>query len=177
MRASEAGLTFWETLFATVTSAVFIALGVAMIWAGSALWHQHTELVGHGVRVKGTMVGFEQIGLDLDDSRVDAGLVPVVRFRTEDGRALTVRASGAPPYLHRQRSGDPVFVVYDPDHPDDARIDELAGMWFAPLLFWLIGFAVVLIPPFAIWRHAYTANAAEDPHVSKSLRKRLGTGS
>ena len=68
---------------------------------------------------------------------------PVVQFTAEDGRRREVKMSeGSDPPSHEV--GDEVTVLYDPDHPLDARIQSFAGtafMWTLPVITGILGLA------------------------------------
>ena len=58
------------------------------------------------------------------------------------------------PWWASYEAGGSVEVIYDPERPDDARIDRFAEIWFAPLMLWAVGAGAMLIPPLTMWRHA-----------------------
>ena len=68
---------------------------------------------------------------------------PVVQFTAEDGRRREVKMSeGSDPPSHEV--GDEVTVLYDPDHPLDARIQSFASaafMWTLPVITGILGLA------------------------------------
>ncbi len=63
--------------------------------------------------------------------------------------------------------GDTVRVVYDPADAENARIDELAELWFAPALLAVIGADALIIPPYTMWR-VIRANPLTARHHSNS---------
>ena len=71
---------------------------------------------------------------------------PVVRFVLPDGSRQTVQATEGswPPAYQVDES---VTVLYDPEHPDQARIDSFAGalsLWIVPLVTGILGVAFLL---------------------------------
>ena len=66
---------------------------------------------------------------------------PVIRFRAEDGRTRTVevREGSTSPYYE---PGDKVTVLYDREHPLDARIKSFGTLmadWILPLITGFLG--------------------------------------
>jgi Protein of unknown function (DUF3592) len=64
---------------------------------------------------------------------------PVVRFRTQDGRTVETESETGTSSFSR-RPGERVEVLYDPLRPEEARIKSFMMLWFAPLIFSVLGF-------------------------------------
>jgi len=66
---------------------------------------------------------------------------PVVEFMASDGRRRNIQMSeGSSPPSYEV--GDEVVVLYEPDHPIEARIKSLSstiGMWILPGITGIIG--------------------------------------
>lgn len=85
------------------------------------------------------------------DADGDLFYYPVVRFVLPDDSRHTVQtdAGSSPPAYSVD---DAVTVRYDPEHPDQARIDSFAGvlsLWIAPLVTCILGVAFLLATLFA----------------------------
>ena len=71
---------------------------------------------------------------------------PVVKFTADDGRSRTLQmstGSSSPDY----EKGDEVTVLYDPQHPLDARIKSLgssAVMWILPVITGILGLSFLI---------------------------------
>ncbi len=134
-----------------IAAAVFVALGIGLVYAGAYFYRDRARLVANGHKAKGIVAGYKRV-----ESYDDQFLVPVVRFTTDSGQRVTfVGSTTAQPGLFRTEcdKGDVVSVVYDPDQPENAVIDIFAEIWSAPLLIWGVGCGMVVIPAVTIWRH------------------------
>ena len=63
---------------------------------------------------------------------------PVIEFKPSHGRAIRFSAGVASrpaPY----QIGDKVDVLYDPNSPQEARINRFTDLWFAVILFIFFG--------------------------------------
>ena len=80
------------------------------------------------------------------DADGDLFYYPVVRFVLQDGSRRTVQtADGAWPPAYQV--DEAVTVLYDPEHPDQARIASFAGalsLWIVPLVTGILGVAFLL---------------------------------
>lgn len=142
-----------ERTVAVALAAVFVFFGFVLITVGTVLHHKRERLFGGGERAEGVVVGFERVGSAPADQLAETFLVPVVRFTTTSGESVTFHGSIAEPFWSDYRAGKRVSVVYDPEHPEAARVDTWAELWFAPFLLWLVGAGAIFIPPFTLYRH------------------------
>jgi Protein of unknown function (DUF3592) len=70
---------------------------------------------------------------------------PVFRFTTKEGRTITVVSNIAQrpsPWTF----GDHVRVLYQPSHPENARIDSFAQLWEPQIVLGVVGGAFSMIP-------------------------------
>ena len=76
-----------------------------------------------------------------EDRVVEEFYYPVVQFVADDGKRRSVKmseGSSSPSY----EVGNDVVVLYEPDHPLDARIKSFAssaGMWILPSITGILG--------------------------------------
>ena len=64
---------------------------------------------------------------------------PIVRFQTQDGRTVEFESKTGTSSFS-QGPGEQVEVLYDPLKPEEARIKTFMMLWFAPLIFSVLGF-------------------------------------
>lgn len=149
-----------EMAVGVVVAAVFVLIGAALIAFGTSIHRQHSALKAHGRETAGVIIGFERIGQQGGPELRGTFLVPVVRFTASSGQEITFLGSTntSPPWAD-YRAGGKVAVIYDPQQPENARIDTFAEIWFAPLLLWIVGGAAMLIPPWTIWRYVRSKSA------------------
>ena len=88
-----------------------------------------------------TDVKMERSYVNEDDRVVEEFYYPVVEFVASDGRRRNIQMSeGSSPPSYEV--GDDVVVLYEPDHPIDARINSLSStilMWILPGITGIIG--------------------------------------
>lgn len=126
--------------------ALFLFVGLSAL-GGAAFWALGTrDFIASAETANGRVI--ELVAHSGDKGTTYA---PKVQFTTKGGgeETFTSSTSSSPP---SHREGDVVTVMYDPAHPEDARIDSFMDLWFGPLLvggvfgviFTLIGLAVLL---------------------------------
>ena len=142
-----------ELLILTSITAIFVVFGLAMIFFGWSLYSEQQKMLSWGIETEGQIVGLRRIGVAGKNRLHDANLVPVVIFRTESGEEVTFMGAIAERFWTNYQMSQAVTVIYDPEKPYDARINELAEIRFAPAIFFLIGLGAALIPTYTIWRH------------------------
>jgi hypothetical protein len=106
--------------------------------------------LSQSISTEGTVTGF---GQDVARRPGDSVVYPQVRFTTGTGQVIefqpeSVSATG------EYRVGQTVKVIYDPAHPDNARIDDAWNLWFQfiCLLFGGVGFLTCAVIGFLIGR-------------------------
>jgi len=84
----------------------------------------------------------------------DGAPFPVVQFQSADGQVVTAhtRIGG----FFAPAIGDQVTVLFDPDHPDEARIDSGKTSQVMPLLRifalgWVIVFGIGIVVVLVLW--------------------------
>ncbi|MGE5375016.1 MAG: DUF3592 domain-containing protein [Bacteroidota bacterium] len=81
-----------------------------------------------------------------EDRVVQEYYYPVVEFVARDGRRRSVQMSEGS-YPASYEVGDDVTVLYEPDHPIEARIQSFsstAGMWILPVITGIIGIGFLI---------------------------------
>jgi len=120
---------------------------------------QRAVLIFSGSRADGTVVAARQVG------RMKGGAVvyaPVLQFNARDGRTYVVTSDvSGPESAHR--IGQHLRVLYEPDHPDGARVDAFAPLWTLPLVTGVVGAAFSIVPAFVVatWRRRRRAERGE----------------
>jgi hypothetical protein len=88
-----------------------------------------------------TDVKMERSYVNQEDRVVEETYYPVVEFVASDGRRRNIQMSeGSSPPSYEV--GDKVIVLYEPDHPIEARIKSMSstiGMWILPGITGMIG--------------------------------------
>jgi len=102
----------------------FLVIGLALATVAVLIVMNTRKFIARAESARGTVV--EMAG-DRD------GYAPVVKFRTAKGRERSFEEAGRsnpPSYA----VGERVQVLYDPKHPDDARIDSFSDLWALPMI-------------------------------------------
>lgn len=108
-------------------------LRILFILVGAGLLALAAVLFQHSRAFEANAVATEGVVVELVESRSDDSITyrPVVTFTTDEGTRVTFtsRAGSNPPVYSL---GDPVEVLFDPDNPQNARLDgffEAMGAW------------------------------------------------
>jgi Protein of unknown function (DUF3592) len=139
---------------------------------------QRATLILSGSRTEGTVVAKKQVG------RLNGGAAayaPMLQFTASDGRAYVVTPDLSGPES-AYRFGQHLPVLYQPNHPDGARIDAFAPLWTLPLVTGVVGAAFSIVPAIVVmsWRQRRRAAGSEappdepDPRTGRGLRWALG---
>jgi hypothetical protein len=147
-RTNRLGVEDRRTMvWAAIISAAVAVVGMALIVSGGLLFLRQRSRLRQAVHADGTVVELIRQRAEGEGilSRTEEGKAmrpkylfrPRVRFRTSDGQTVVFTPSLAmrpEPY----QVGQPVAVLYDPDHPETAQIDHFLYLWFhatVPVLF------------------------------------------
>lgn len=118
-------------------------VGLLLLVSAALVAKSTYELEQTGIRTQGVVVQLERSG----DSHY-----PVFKFRDVKGRVHTIRSNvSAKTYF----KGDAVPILYDPDSPLDAEVDEFLMLYLMPGILGLLGilflfgmFMVAIMLPF-----------------------------
>lgn len=125
---------------------VFTVVGIGAL-VGGIFWGMRTKaFIATAERAQGRVI--ELVAKQDDDG---TSYSPKVQFTAKDGATIefTSSISSRPP---SHQEGDVVGVLYQPDAPRNAKIDEFMELWFGPLIvggvfgvvFSLVGILVTL---------------------------------
>ena len=119
---------------------VFAIIGLGVM-AGGVLSHRsHQHIIDNGIRTRGVVVDL----IRKTDGDGVSTYAPAVEYRDRNRRPRIFRSStgSSPPAYSR---GEEVEIVYLPDRPERALIDDFSGRWFLPVFLLAFGavFAVV----------------------------------
>ena len=137
------GRGFRRTSFLSI---FFRGIGIALLAGGAVYVFVILSFTDRAVHAEGQVVKMDTVrnAAPFMDQVEGSGVIyyPVVRFKTQDGKAVDFRAASGS--QHPAYSiGDRVPVMYDPSNPKDSRIDTVWGVWGAPLI--LLGIGAVFL--------------------------------
>jgi hypothetical protein len=149
------------TIIVFVVSLPFLVIGTSEIFQAKGAADQYT-------RTPGSVVGNDYLGItDPEDStRTSWAYYPMVRFTSKSGQELTF-TDGVGTYPAEFEIGDVVEVLYDPDQPQQAKINSWKRIWFAP--FWIFG--IGLVPIIALLGWAIWQYQREEKQIMASQRQ------
>jgi hypothetical protein len=122
------------------TGIAILMLLIAVISAGSSIMTMLKEKSAPGKVVD--VVSKRQY-INQEDRIIEEYYYPVVDFKAEDGRRRTVPLSEGTNFPEYEK-GDEVTILYNPDHPLDARIKSFgstAAHWILPGITGILGLA------------------------------------
>jgi Protein of unknown function (DUF3592) len=116
----------------SVVGAVFLVLGIRNLV-------RTRRFVGRASSATGTVTDIKNrrsTSHSSEGSRIRR--YPVVRFQTQEGRTVEFESETGTASFS-QGPGERVDVLYDPLRPEEARIKTFIMLWFAPLIFSVLG--------------------------------------
>jgi hypothetical protein len=132
------GIAIEKIILPIFTGVAILMLLIAGIASVSNIMKINREESAHGVV---TDMKMERSYVNEEDRVVEEYYYPVVEFMASDGRRRNIQMSeGSSPPSYEV--GDEVVVLYEPDHPIEARIKSLSstiGMWILPGITGIIG--------------------------------------
>jgi hypothetical protein len=110
--------------------------GVASLGIAGYYWEQTDAFLANAAEATGEVIVMREedrhIQLSRQQGEAEETYRPVIQFSTGEGRVVRIDSivSSYPP---RYAVGDKVRVLYDPDHPAEARIDDFIDLWSRPV--------------------------------------------
>ncbi len=148
-----------------IGSLVLLAIAV-----GSTV--QRATLIFSGSRVDGTVVAKKQVGRLKGGA---AAYAPMLQFTASDGRTYVVTSDLSGPES-AYRFGQHLRVLYQPDHPDGARINAFAPLWTLPLVTGVVGAAFSIVPAMVVVNWGRRRRAARSEALQDEPDRTTGRG-
>lgn len=112
----------------------FAIIGAVVIFVGWLLQQSIREQLNTMISGTGTVVEI----IKVDEVGEDPRFYPVIEFRTQAGEVVRFEGkTGGSEFAYR--IGQQVAILYDPQFPQDARIDSWFELWFPPFAVILLG--------------------------------------
>jgi hypothetical protein len=123
--------------FVSIVRLVLIPMGLAFLVAALFTYNKTNEFVSGAVGTEGTVASIQNA--DTSEGPVQR---TTVRFDTLDGSVIrftsdTQRGSDPP------KQGDKVSVLYRPEEPGNARIEDFAALWGRAMILGVVGVGVL----------------------------------
>lgn len=113
---------------------IFSLVGIGLIIGACVAYVQQREFLRQSLPGVGTVVDHEERrSRDSKTGRVSVSYAPVVEFKTSNGviHRFTSSVSSNPP---DQQVGETVNVVYSPQNPEKAEVNNFISLWIGPVI-------------------------------------------
>lgn len=126
---------------------IFALVGAVLLIAAGVIYQRDKAFAGAARSATGQVVEQVQSWSKDHDGRTSRGYASRVRFTVEDGRAVEFIETVFS-YPPRHAEGEQVPVLYDPDRPSQAMIDDFRGRYTALAIVGALGtiFAMLGVP-------------------------------
>jgi len=124
-RDSRSGKGNWWGL---VVASVFLMVGAGFLAGSYLVWSSQQELVRHGAKVDGSVVGLYSNG---------SGMAPVFEYEW-DGEILRSRSQISSRPASYQ-IGESVEIFVNPTNPEQALVNDFLHRWLLVMIFALLG--------------------------------------
>lgn len=115
-------------------------VGLLLMAIAFFLWTRTRAFVSTARSVKGTVIRL------VSDS--EGAYAPIFRFTASNGDIVEKQETtySNPP---SHKVGDVIDILYDPNHPQSARVAKTSNLYFAPILLTVMG--IIFIGSAAVW--------------------------
>ena len=126
-------------LISRIIGGLLLLMAVAWLGVAAVCYHFANRFASRAIACQGTVV-------QMNSRNSDNGNVtfyPEFTFTDSSGRLRTSTSSSSsnPP---QYSVGDKISLLYDPQKPQDVRINSFAGLWLLPTIFAGIGGVIIL---------------------------------
>ena len=135
-------------IFAYLILGALSATGPLLLLIAAGTGIERALFIRSSLSVDGVIVAFHFIRHSRPTGKSRS---PVFRFTTKDGRSFTVTSNVAQSPSPWQL-GDPVPVLYQKEHPENAHIDSFAQLWAPQVVLGIVGGAFSTIPLLLFFR-------------------------
>ena len=118
-----------------------LLLGIVCFGVAGYFGYDTYKLFSDGVYIDGHVTAIDVRYTDKTDSDgnryQEASFYPIVEYRLTEAQVYNVRGGSTGEFTYQV--GQEVEVLYDPDHPDRAKINSLMELWGVTGIFGLLG--------------------------------------
>jgi len=124
-------------------------VGLVLLGIAVFLFLKTKRLLSVGKTAKGKIVDVvKKESQDQDEegfSSTSTTYYPVIEFKTVTGQVIKFEAGVGRSNQNAYEIGHTVDVIYDPNKPQDAKINSFLQLWFVPLILGVIGLIVIVV--------------------------------
>lgn len=114
---------------------IFPLISLAITGVGIWLWIKTRRFQAKSVEVMGTVIGKEQLVSTIDQKGTSYANF---QFTTKTGDLVTGRSVIGVPWS-RKNKGEQIGILYNPDDPQESRVNSFVELHGATLIFLLVG--------------------------------------
>ncbi|MUM18518.1 DUF3592 domain-containing protein [Mycobacterium sp. CBMA271] len=131
-----------------IVCAIFVVVGLIFAGIGGAVGVHESRFQQHSAVTEGLVIGQEPRRSCDSDGDCHTSDYPIVRFEVEGKQfTFTSNTSG----LLSPRTGRDVSVRYNVANPQEAEVNSFDAAWGLPLIFGVLGLALVAVGIFVPW--------------------------
>jgi hypothetical protein len=131
-----------ETFRGYLLPLVFLLTGVASLGSGAYYWKQTAAFLAKAIEGTGEVIVMRgedrHIQFPRQLGEVEETYRPIILFTTREGQQVRYDSIVAS-YPPRYSVGDKVRILYDPDRPELARINDFSDLWLRPVFLGGVG--------------------------------------
>lgn len=114
---------------------IFLIAGLFILIGGFVSWYQTRNFLAKSVKTKGVVVSYDYQTSSDDDEKTTSSF-PIFNFKHKTtGIEYTVR-SNVSGILEK---GQDIEILYDPENPENAKINKLSHTWMIPIAVTFMG--------------------------------------
>jgi predicted permease len=114
---------------------IFLIAGLCVLFGGFVSWYRTRNFLTRCVKTKGVVVSHDHQTSDDEEGKTTSSF-PIFRFEHPiTGMEYTVRSkvSGL------MQEGQEIEIIYDPENPKNAKINNLSHTWMIPIIVNILG--------------------------------------
>jgi hypothetical protein len=114
---------------------IFLIAGLCVLFGGFVSWYQTRNFLASCVKTNGVVVSHDYQTSD-DEEGKTTSLFPIFRFKHPiTGTEYTVRSNVS----GFMQEGQEIEIIYDPENPKNAKINNLSHTWMIPIIVNILG--------------------------------------
>lgn len=129
-----------------VIFAVIIPVGIGTLLLSIYLFLQTTAFISQATKTEGEIVAMRREVSVQSDHRQQIAYYPTFQFTTANGELVQVESHGGSDPSSSFQVGQKIEVLYDPQDPHHAKINDVMQLWFLFGFTFFFAFCLLFIP-------------------------------
>lgn len=117
---------------------LFTAIGLIFFIISFTMYQSNTAFLKNAVKTQGEVIEIIRSKTKKSNGEVSISTYPVVSFKDKVGKIITFTSStgsSSSNYFVKQK----IEVVYSPDNPEQAKINDFSSLWTGIVIFVILG--------------------------------------